>query len=240
MRESLAMTIEDAISQSEALFAALDKNSQPVQGSNRKEFILNESLIREVNRFGELIGTIEEELVFESGLFSLDEYQVKIVEEHLEMIQTALALFKRPELLISWVMEDQDGLTLVVMPKMVKEILKERVFAQHIPIVFSSATLSVESSFDYMAQSLGIENPLTFSVASPYDYSDQMQAALYPLQAGMIQSREHWHCWRNHREERLSCFLHRKNWLHSRRVSLPTRRRLPIVFCTKVRLKSAI
>lgn len=124
VRESLAMTIEDAISQSEVLFAALDKNSQPVQGSNRKEFILNESLIREVNRFGELIGTIEEELVFESGLFSLDEYQVKIVEEHLEMIQTALALFKRPELLISWVMEDQDGLTLVVMPKMVKRFSK--------------------------------------------------------------------------------------------------------------------
>ncbi|MGZ0040994.1 ATP-dependent DNA helicase [Paenibacillus ottowii] len=184
VRESLAMTIEDAISQSEVLFAALDKNSQPVQGSNRKEFILNESLIREVNRFGELIGTIEEELVFESGLFSLDEYQVKIVEEHLEMIQTALALFKRPELLISWVTEDQDGLTLVVMPKMVKEILKERVFAQRMPIVFSSATLSVEGSFDYMAQSLGVENPLTFSVASPYDYSDQMLAALYPLQAG--------------------------------------------------------
>ena len=34
--------------------------------------------------------------MFESALFTLDDYQLKIVEEHLEMIQLALSLFKQP------------------------------------------------------------------------------------------------------------------------------------------------
>jgi ATP-dependent DNA helicase DinG len=44
------------------------------------------------------------------------------------------------------------------------------------PIVFSSATLSVEGSFDYVADSLGIDKYLSFSVESPYDYETQMKA----------------------------------------------------------------
>ena len=88
-----------------------------------------------------MIATIEEELVFESALYTLDMYQLKIVEEHLEMIQLALGLFKQPIRLISWVSEDKEGLHLVIMPRLVKEVLKERVFSQKMPIVFSSATL---------------------------------------------------------------------------------------------------
>jgi ATP-dependent DNA helicase DinG len=175
IRESLAYAIEDAITQSEFLFSLLDRTSQKVVASDRKEIVMSEDLLREVNRFRDMLATIEEELVFESGLFSIEGYQLKIVEEHLEMIQLALGLFRNPEHLISWVTDEQAGTTLVIMPKLVKEILKEQVFAKHIPIVFSSATLSVSGSFDYIAESLGIERLLTFSVPSPYDYEHQMK-----------------------------------------------------------------
>lgn len=184
IRESLAVAVEDAISQSEILFDLLDRSSVKVPASNRKEIVLSEELLREVNRFCDMVSTIEEELVFESGVYSLDEYQLKIVEEHLDMIQHALRLFRRPNELISWVTEDPDGITLIMMPKKVKEILKERVFSQKKPIVFSSATLSVDGNFDYMAQSLGIETYLSFSVPSPYDYKSQMKANLYPHHMG--------------------------------------------------------
>ncbi|MFD7524520.1 ATP-dependent DNA helicase [Paenibacillus chitinolyticus] len=180
IRETLALAIEEAIVQSETLFRVLDESSYSVPASDRKEFTWNEELKREVSRFRQLIDVIEEELVFESGLSTLDDYQLKIVEEHLEMIQLALSLFDKPGQLISWVTEDSDGITLVIMPKMVKEILRDRVFSKKMPVVFSSATLSVNGSFDYMAGSLGIESFLSFSVPSPYDYSTQMKASLYP------------------------------------------------------------
>lgn len=175
VRESFAVTVEEAISQSEALFKLLRRQSKTVVGSDRKEITYNAALVREVNRFRDLIATIEDELVFESELYTLDMYQLKIVEEHLEMIQLALALFKQSDQLIAWVVEDTAGLSLVIMPRLVKEVLHERVFSQKMPIVFSSATLSLDASFNYVAESLGIDSYLSFSVPSPHDYENQME-----------------------------------------------------------------
>jgi ATP-dependent DNA helicase DinG len=175
VRESFAVAVEEAISQSEALFKLLRRQSKAVIGSERKEITYNAMLVREVNRFRDLIATIEDELVFESELYTLDMYQLKIVEEHLEMIQLALALFKQSDQLIAWVTEETEGLTLVIMPRLVKEVLNERVFSQKMPIVFSSATLSIDGSFDYVADNLGIESYLSFSVPSPHNYKNQMR-----------------------------------------------------------------
>ncbi|BBH20768.1 ATP-dependent helicase [Paenibacillus baekrokdamisoli] len=174
VRESLAVAIDEAIEQSENLFYLLNRTSRKIMASDRKEVVVSAELLREINRFQDVLATIEEELVFESALFTLDDYQLKIVEEHIEMIQFALSLFKQPAGLITWVSEDKDGTTLVIMPKLVKEVLKERVFSKRMPIIFSSATLSVDGSFAYTADSLGIEDSLSFSVPSPYDYENQM------------------------------------------------------------------
>lgn len=181
IRESLAVAIEEAIIQSEDLFLRLNAESKPVAGSTRKEISFHPQLIASIHRFTSLIASIEEELALESGLYSLDEFQLRIVEEHLEMMQLALGLFQKPDHVISWMSEEWTGPTLVVMPKMVQEVLRERVFAQNMPIIFSSATLSVEGSFDYIADSLGIEDYLSFSVASPYEYAEQMEAFVPPL-----------------------------------------------------------
>ncbi|MGO4544731.1 ATP-dependent DNA helicase [Paenibacillus sp. 2TAB23] len=177
IRESLAVAVEDAITQSEFLFKMMNKHSQKVQASDRREIIWNAELIREINRLQDTLSVIEEELVFESGLYTIDTYQLKIVEEHLEMIQFALSLFKKEDKPISWVSEDKEGTSLVIMPKWVKEVLKEQVFSRKMPIVFSSATLSVNGSFDYMTDILGMDNALSFSVPSPYDYEQQMTVA---------------------------------------------------------------
>ncbi|MEK8127809.1 ATP-dependent DNA helicase [Paenibacillus filicis] len=175
VRESFAMLIEDAIAQSETMFEVLESQSSPIPGSERKGIAVNERLLDEVRRFQEILSNIEDELVFESELFTLNDYQLRIVEEHLEMMQKALSLFNRPEGLICWATDSVNGLTLVLMPRLVKEVLREHVFGQSMPIVFSSATLSVEGSFDYIADSLGTDDYLSFSVASPYDYEGQME-----------------------------------------------------------------
>lgn len=175
IRESLAVAVDEAIQQSDALFALLEQKSMPIARSDRKEINYDEQLLVEVRRFRQLIAAIEEELVFESGVYSLDGYQLRIVEEHLEMMGLALSLFESPEGLISWAVDDKSGLTWVVMPRLVKEVLKERVFSQKMPVIFSSATLSVDGAFDYMAESLGIDSFMSFSVDSPYDYAEQME-----------------------------------------------------------------
>ncbi|WP_373231144.1 ATP-dependent DNA helicase [Cohnella sp.] len=175
IRETLAVLIDEAIERSESLFELLERHSQSIPGSDRKQIIIDDRLLQEVALFRKVLDGIEEELVFESELYTLNDYQLRIVEEHLEMMQKALSLFQHSRSLICWVTDSSTGLTLVIMPKAVKEVLQERVFALNIPIVFSSATLSVGGSFDYLAYSLGIENYLSFSVESPYEYNNQME-----------------------------------------------------------------
>ncbi|WP_409345450.1 ATP-dependent DNA helicase [Paenibacillus sp. MBLB4367] len=175
IRESLAMLVDEAILQSETMFDLLADSCQDIPGSDRKRVVWNDRLLREVRRFRSVLDSIEEDLVFESGLHTLNEYQLRIVEEHLEMLQKALSLFETPETLICWATESENGLALAIMPRAVKEVLRERVFGSAMPIVFSSATLSVDKSFGYVADSLGIERYLSFTVDSPYDYGQRMQ-----------------------------------------------------------------
>lgn len=175
IRESLAERVDEAIESSERLFRLLDTYTVAIPGSERKEVRVEPPLLREIERLTNVLDAIGEELVFESGLFSLDGYQMRVVEEHLDMIQTALSLFRKEDGYICWAEENEDETTLSIMPRTVKEILNERVFNTGIPIVFSSATLSVDSSFRYVADSLGIDDFVSFSVASPYDYADKMQ-----------------------------------------------------------------
>lgn len=176
IRESLAVLIEDAIVQSEAMFIAFGLNSRSIPGSDRREVTLTEELLSEVHRFRAVVSAIEEELVFESELYTLDTYQLRIVEEHLDMMQKALVLFERTGTeLVCWIEDSPEGLLLAIMPGTVKDVLKTQVFGVRMPIVFSSATMSTAGSFRYLADSLGIENFLSFSVASPFDYREQME-----------------------------------------------------------------
>lgn len=175
VRESLAVLIDAAIMQSESMFEVLESQSRSIPGSDRKHIVLSDQLLHEVKQFQELLTVIEDELVFESELFMLNEYEQRIVEEHLEMMQKALSLFHTSDNLICWATESVNGLTLVIMPRTVKEVLREGVFSAKMPVVFSSATLSVEGSFDYIADSLGIEKYLSLSVDSSYDYEQQME-----------------------------------------------------------------
>ncbi|WP_138495001.1 ATP-dependent DNA helicase [Paenibacillus pinistramenti] len=178
IRETLAVLIDEAIMQSERMFAVLRRQSRRVPGSDRMSIELNPGLLREVHRLRSLISRIEEELVFEAELYTIESYQLRIVEEHLEMMGIALRLFEESGALICWAAEEADGLTLSVMPRNVKQVLEERVFSQRMPILFSSATMSVEKSFSYMADSLGMNNYLSFTVDSPYDYENRMTAYL--------------------------------------------------------------
>ena len=76
---------------------------------------------------------------------------------------------------VDWLEGPEDEMTLVIMPRLVTDILREKLFSSKTPIVFSSATLSIQEDFTYLADGLGIQDYLSFSVDSPFDYDEVME-----------------------------------------------------------------
>ncbi|GAE24520.1 DinG family ATP-dependent helicase YpvA [Halalkalibacter wakoensis JCM 9140] len=175
VREEFAVLVDELISQSLHFSYVLRDHSKKVEGSNRKELVFTSEVLEEATRMTQLIAKLEDEIVFESEMYTIDQYQLKIVEEHLDMIHHALKIFVGVDNAISWVEESEFGITLVIMPRLVEEVLKEKVFSKKLPFLFTSATLSTNESFDYLANSLGIEEYASFSVESPFDYREQME-----------------------------------------------------------------
>lgn len=177
VREKTLYTIEEALMDNVAFFDCL---TQFTSGENteKKEIVKNSLVMSYAKKLLTTLQSIEEELVFESELYVINEYDLKIVEEYLEQITYSLSLFLKETNGITWFEELNNERTLVIMPRMVEEVMKSEVFSQKMPFIFSSATLSNQKSFEYMARSLGIHDYLSFSVASPFDYDEKMEIHL--------------------------------------------------------------
>ncbi|MBN8190694.1 ATP-dependent DNA helicase [Bacillus sp. NTK074B] len=184
MREETLYIIEDIMLENEKWFDLLEKESKAEIGSERQYIVRSGAILQQGRSLTEKIESLLNELVFESEMYVMDDYLLKVVEEYLEQIQYSLKLFLDDEKGIYWLETSEEEHTFVVMPRLVEEILKEQVFSQNIPFIFSSATLSYNKDFSYVSQSLGIENYEKFSVESPYEYEEMMKAYLPSLDAG--------------------------------------------------------
>ncbi|WP_042457722.1 ATP-dependent DNA helicase [Neobacillus dielmonensis] len=178
VRERTLHTIEEAILDNEAFFNVISQFSSTPENSEKQLIHKHSLVMRACRKLLSTLQKLEEELVFESELFVINEYDLRIVEEYLEQITYSLSLFLQELNGITWFEENGGERTLVIMPKLVSEVLQEEVFSQKKPYIFSSATLSNENSFDYIASSLGIKDYLSFSVNSPFEYEDKMAVYL--------------------------------------------------------------
>ena len=122
-----------------------------------------------------------EEFVFESELYMIPEYELNMAEEFLEQYQAAIRIFIAQGDAVDWLEETDGEETLVIMPRLITDVLEEKLFSKKTPIVFSSATLSVNKDFSYIAYSLGIKKHQSFSVPSPFDYDEVMKVYLHEL-----------------------------------------------------------
>ncbi|MFE8702178.1 ATP-dependent DNA helicase [Cytobacillus sp. FJAT-54145] len=174
VREKTLNIIDEAILENERFFDALASDSLKTAGSDKQMITKTPNVIKHGKRLHYLLSSLEEELVFESEMYTINEYNLKIVEEYLEQITFSLSLFLKELKGIIWFEETDGEGTLVIMPRMVEDIMREEVFSQQKPFIFSSATLSNNKSFDYIATSLGIDEYLSFTVASPFDYEENM------------------------------------------------------------------
>lgn len=185
VRERTLHIIDEALVENERFFQALAHASVKSTDSDKQAVVKTREVLSCGKNLQQLLLSLEEELVFESEMYVINEYDLKIVEEYLEQITYSLSLFLKELKGIIWFEENNEERTLVIMPRMVEDILREEVFSQRKPFVFSSATLSENGSFEYIAGSLGIKDYLSFSVASPFDYDENMEIRMPVFSNGL-------------------------------------------------------
>lgn len=175
VREESLYLIEDILTLHEDWFDILSESAQGIIGSNRKEVEATDTMIQLVSTLDDKVEKLLDQLVFDAEMFTIDGYHLKIIEEYLEFYHYGLSIFLKEDEGIFWIEENHNTTTLVLMPRLVEDVLKKEVFSNNIPFVFSSATLSQNGDFSYLANSLGIETYDSFTVESPFDYESQMQ-----------------------------------------------------------------
>ncbi|WP_368504310.1 ATP-dependent DNA helicase [Alkalihalophilus sp. As8PL] len=175
VREESLYAIEELLSLHDEWFDILRDTAVQVEGSQRREVPRTKEMQVLARKMDKQVQIILEQLVFDSELFVLEDYHVKMIEEYLEFFSYGLAILLKEDEGIFWLEEHASETSFVIMPRLVEDILKKEVFSQSIPFIFSSATLSRNKDFSYMSNSLGIEEALSFSVESPFDYDEQMK-----------------------------------------------------------------
>jgi ATP-dependent DNA helicase DinG len=183
VREELALLIDDVSLQNEEFFSLLNGKSSHVVGSERRQINIDLELINYGIKLHQSLAEIGNELTIESELYTMDEYEQRVIEESLDSIEYSLSMFTKERSLISWVEENEDQQTLVLMPRQVEEILHQHVFSKKMPTVFSSATLSENESFEFISSTLGVSKYLSFSVVSPFNYEENMEVS-FPILEG--------------------------------------------------------
>lgn len=179
IREEFAELVEEALSVNDKFFQLLSENAEKAEGSERLRIKEHTEVKKAAGELYDLLEKIGEALVFEGELYTIDQYALTVVEEYLEQMAYSLSLYTKNA--ISWLEQKEFESTFVVMPRTVSEVLGEKVFSKQIPFIFSSATLSENGSFDYLAKSLGIRDYLSLTVDSPYDYDEQMKVCIHRM-----------------------------------------------------------
>ncbi|MEZ7171592.1 ATP-dependent DNA helicase [Sporosarcina sp. OR05] len=183
IREETLQLMERLIDAHEHFFRLLRTNASN-HDETRKAIAKTDELVAVGKEAMTISTALLEEFVFEGELYIIPEYDLTMVEEYLEQYIFSLELFISDNEAVDWLEERKDEMTLIIMPRLVTDILREKLFSSNIPIVFSSATLSVDQDFSYILDSLGIEEFLSFSVDSPFDYEQAMEVVLADVDSG--------------------------------------------------------
>ncbi|MHA6259675.1 ATP-dependent DNA helicase [Sporosarcina sp. CAU 1771] len=184
VREETLQLMELLIDTHEAFFQLLKASTE--ESVNERKAIEKSEVLFDLGKEAIQISTaLLDEFVFEGELYTIPEYDLKMVEEYLDQYIFSMELFVSETDAVDWLEEREGESTLVIMPRLVTDILREKLFSSKMPIVFSSATLSVQEDFSYLADGLGIQDYLSFSVESPFDYEEVMEVYAHDLDASM-------------------------------------------------------
>lgn len=180
VRESTVYAMEHLIEHHEMFFKQLKIDIVPSE-EERKKINKSTKLLQIGNQIVQDVEKLLEEFVFESEMYVIPEYELNMAEEFLEQYEKSLQIFLAENDAVDWLEETDGEETLVIMPRLITEVLEEKLFSNKLPIIFSSATLSVNKDFSYIARSLGIREYESFHVSSPFDYDEVMKIYFYEI-----------------------------------------------------------
>ncbi|WHY75854.1 ATP-dependent DNA helicase DinG [Neobacillus sp. WH10] len=119
------------------------------------------------------------------SLTSLEEKKIEeiytFINELGEMRNTVISCFIKDSKDVKWIEMDtrspQNVTTFIAQPAFVAEQLKEKFFSPKKAVVLTSATLSVNNSFNFIIKEVGLDavSSVQMKISSPFQYKDQVQ-----------------------------------------------------------------
>lgn len=188
-RESLENVVYQLELACEKFFEELCESTIQGGSSNRASVKRTPSLVKAATELKKFLDQLLFEMQIEQELYmeSLPVTLIQAYEGQIERTTIGLARYLRNQGkdVIAWV--DRMDQSFWVVPKNISEMMKERLYAQKIPVIFTSATLSNHGSFEYINQMLGLENASKSSIGSPFDIENQVTIKIQSKKLSMIE-----------------------------------------------------
>lgn len=188
-RESLETVVYHLEMNCEKFFEELDAATVMGGSSNRNSIRRTMGLVKSATDLKRSLDQLLFEMQIEQELYmeSLPTTLIQAYEGQIERAMIGLTRFLRNkgEEVIVWV-DQMDG-SFWVVPKNVSEMLNQRLYSQHIPVIFTSATLSSDGNFDYINRTLGLKNVSKSSIGSPFDLEHQVEIMIHSKKMSMIE-----------------------------------------------------
>lgn len=170
---SITTRIEDA---SNAFFTQLQHSIIADETEERVSIQRNDTLLAVAATFRKTLDHVLLELQIEQELYteSLSSNQIQAYEGQIERAIWALDQFCKDQgrKIVSWV-EQKNG-SFWVVPRKIGAMLNKHLFKKALPVVFTSATLSNKGDFDYFTRTLGLKEPSSSTIGSPFDLENQV------------------------------------------------------------------
>lgn len=126
------------------------------------------------------------EFQIEQGLF-MESIPVSLIygyELQIDKAMIALSNLKKVKTsdMIAWI--DENGNDFYVVPRRIDERLQQELYKKEIPVILTSATLSNQGDFSYLARSLGITKNTSSTVGNSFELQDQVSIIIKDYEDG--------------------------------------------------------
>ncbi len=159
-------------------------------------------LRREDNRLSEVaaelssaVEGLQDELSTEEALHEETTYGMQLAawQARLDYVSAGLRLLRRPpaETVVWFTRSDaKESDVLWVVPRQVGVLLNRELYAQKLPVIWSSATMASGESFDYMNRVVGAPDAVHVQVGVPFDLGEQSLVYRAPAGADPVEQVE--------------------------------------------------
>jgi ATP-dependent DNA helicase DinG len=170
---SIAVALGLAVSK---FFNTLHQSVIQDEQTERLALQITDELLETAHTLRRALETLQLEMLYEQELHIefIFTSQLQTYEARVERAMVALNQFCRNKGkdIITWV-DRVDG-SLWVVPQDLRRQLNDTLFAKRLPVVFSSATLSIGGDFSYLSRTLGLTEPSGSSAEGFFDYQNQV------------------------------------------------------------------